>query len=332
MIRSLIVILLAVICGVSAAIGVIRLTPRTEKASVETRSVYVAAAPLRRGSKIDELDIKEVQWPVDLIPQGVITNKDDVIGRSALSSVSTNEPLMGVKISDAKGSGGFASNRIPPGMRACTIQTKGASESVAGLVSPGDKVDVLLNLRGTSRDETGGGSTLTLLQSAEILAIDDVMDIDNTILQKWVQAGFTSVTLLVTPEQAMLVSLGQAAGTMSLALRNGDDAEYITDTRPVTLNQVRNMPAANTLPLQEFLKESLAARDGSKAASDQAVETGSSIAGSGTDEVKESGRSIQAPEKLASVAQERNRQSYIYTLRGNQSGMVRVLELGETKP
>ena len=124
MLRSLIVILLAIICGVSAAIGVIRLTPRSEKVSVETLSVYVAAAPIRRGAKIEEVDIKAVQWPVDLIPEGVITNKDEVIGRSALTSVTTNEPLMDQKISDAKGSG-FASNRVPPGMRACTIQTKG---------------------------------------------------------------------------------------------------------------------------------------------------------------------------------------------------------------
>ena len=86
-------------------------------------------------------------------------------------------------------------------------------ESVAGFVRPGDKVDVLLNLRGTSQDETGGGSTLTLLQSAEILAIDDIMDIDDAVIQMWIKDGVKSVTLLVTPEQAMLVSLGQAAGT-----------------------------------------------------------------------------------------------------------------------
>ena len=51
-----------------------------------------------------------------------------------------------------------------------------AGLSVAGFILPGNKVDVLLNLRGNANDETGGGSTTTLLQSIEILAVDQRLD------------------------------------------------------------------------------------------------------------------------------------------------------------
>lgn len=334
--RSLIVILLAVICGVSAAIGVNRLTPAPEKTSVETRTVYVAATSIRRGAKVTELDIKAVPWPADLVPVGVVTQQVDAIGRAALVGISPDEPLMQRKLSDAKGTG-FASNAIPAGMRACSIQTTGPSASVAGLVLPGDKVDVLLNLRENSQGESGGGSTLTLLQSAEILAIDDVLDVDADKIQMWMKEGYASVTLLVTPEQAMLVSLGQSVGTMSLALRNGDDQDFITDTRPVTINQIRSMPAASTYPVQDLLKQLAAAKANSEASGDAEASPAESTTPSDANEgvAGSVARSVaegvaRAPENLAAVSREPNRPSFIFTLRGNQSGMVRVLELEES--
>ena len=330
---SLIVILVAVICAVSAAVGVNRLSPSPEKPSIETRPVFVAATSIRRGAKIGELDVKAVPWPVDLIPPGVVTEKEGAVGRAALTGISIDEPLMARKLSDAKGTG-FASNAIPAGMRACSIQTSGPSASVAGLVLPGDKVDVLLNLRESAQGETGGGSTITLLQSAEILAIDDVLDVDAERIQMWMKDGYASVTLLVTPEQAMLVALGQSVGTMSLALRNGNDEAFVADTHPVTINQIRTMPASNTYPLQDLLKQLAAAKMESETNTKESGEVDSSLADSDTPGGNMSvvGSEMRPMEKLASVASEPSRPSFIFTLRGNQSGMVRVLEVGETSP
>jgi Flp pilus assembly protein CpaB len=316
----------------------------------------VAATPIRRGAKVGDLDVKSVDWPAELIPEGVVTTKEEVVGRSALTGITTNEPLMKAKLSESVGSG-FASNTIPPGMRACSIQTNGPSASVAGFVRPGDKVDVLLNLRGNTRDETGGGSTLTLLQSAEILAIDDIMDVDAATVKMWMKEGVKSVTLLVTPEQASLVSLGQSVGTVSLALRNGNDQTVNSETQPVTINQIRNLPAADTFPLQTLLsqlqKSGIAIPGASSAAdepnatengngqgvgqNEQASPTPSDVATVptvDTTSARSTGNGREQDEDAKLDDQENKagpkRPSYIYTLRGNQSGMVRVLELQET--
>jgi pilus assembly protein CpaB len=352
--RSLFVILLSIICGVSAAIGVNQLTPRPEKSKPETRPVYVAATSIRRGAKVAESDVKSVDWPVDLVPNGVVTQAEDVIGRAALTSITTNEPLMKSKFSESVGSG-FASHSIPAGMRACSIQTSGPSASVAGFVRPGDKVDVLLNLRGSSRDETGGGSTITLLQSAEILAIDDIMDFDGATIKMWMKEGVSSVTLLVTPEQALQLSLGQAVGTVSLALRNGDDRAFLTDTRPVTINQIRNMPAVDTYALQTLLKDlgavgladsTSGSEDDKSTESDVSPRDSTAMASGAVNAEDERAGDVLAPSDTvrgvarSSTSRPRTEnanaefpgQSYILTLRGNQSGVVRVLGVENPVP
>jgi Flp pilus assembly protein CpaB len=107
-------------------------------------------------------------------------------------------------------------------MRAYTIQTPQVASNVAGFVLPGSRVDILLNLRGSgANDPTGGGSTTTILQAVEILAVDQTMDIPND--NKVDPKGLRSVTLLVTPQQAARLALGQGVGKLTLSLRRAGD-------------------------------------------------------------------------------------------------------------
>ena len=89
------------------------------------------------------------------------------------------------------------------------------AQGVAGFILPGNRVDVLLSLGEISgTHETGGGSTITLHQNVEILAVDQKMDApsDNKVDTK----DLRSVTLLVTPQQANLLDLGQNKGMLHL--------------------------------------------------------------------------------------------------------------------
>lgn len=248
MVRSLIMIALAVVCGAAAAIGVNQSVqsnkPKTD--IVERKTILVAAQRIGRGEEATATNLKEVKWPVDLIPLGTIESKNDALGRVALAAILPGEPIFSGKLTDLSGKGFFASI-IKPGMRAYTIQTRGPSSSVAGFVRPKDKVDILVNLRGTNNDQSGGGSTTTLLQSVEILAIDQILDPDvNTMqmLEMWAKGdNLASVTLEVTPEQASLLALGQAYGELSLALRNSGD-EITVESIPATLSDIRELEYA----------------------------------------------------------------------------------------
>src|SRR5262249_16169427 len=137
-----------------------------------------------------------------------------------------------------KGAGRGLAALIPKGMRAFTIQTTSVVAGVAGFVLPGSRVDVLLTVssQGGNNDQTGGGTTTTLLQGVEILAVDQRLQApaENKNNLKELQ----SVTLLVTPDQAAKLDLGQNKGLLHLTLRNPDD-DQPADTRPTTLASLR---------------------------------------------------------------------------------------------
>ena len=110
------------------------------------------------------------------------------------------------------------------GMRAVTILTQNVSSGVAGFIRPGDKVDVHLTVTSmASRDFPGGASSTLLLQNVKVLAVNQQVDLKT---ENKVDANLLrSVTLLVTPEQAVKLTLGQNKGTLHLALRNPEDRD-----------------------------------------------------------------------------------------------------------
>jgi pilus assembly protein CpaB len=101
---------------------------------------------------------------------------------------------------------------------------------------PGDRVDVLLTMSSDHNDGTGGGTTTTLLQNVEVMAVDQAVEApaENKVDLKELR----SVTLQVAPEQALILSLGQNKGILHLSLRNPEDSRE-TKTRPATLAELR---------------------------------------------------------------------------------------------
>lgn len=245
MVRSLIIIFLAIVCGTAAAVGMNQAFRRSastqETGEVRTRTVIVASQRISRGTALTKEMLTEVEWPENLVPGEVMSSLDDAVGRVAMSTILPREPLFKGKLTKENGEG-FIASIIKPGMRAYSIETKGPSASVAGFVRPGDRVDVLVNVRGNANDDTGGGFTTTLLQSVEIIAIDRMLDPDADplkMVEMWTKGNsFTSVTLEVTPDQASLLSLGQRYGDLSLSLRRMGDMDE-TNATATTMTDIR---------------------------------------------------------------------------------------------
>jgi len=221
--RTILVIFLALICGAAMAAGVMQ-TNRPKKAEavsvMDTEPVLVAVASLERGKMVTDADVEVRQWPKGLVPNETLRKSEDAVERVVIGQVVKGELLLDAKLA-AKGTGRGLAALVPPGMRAFTVTASKVASNVAGFVLPGNKVDVLLNLKGGRGDDTGGGSTTTLLQAVEVLAVDQRLEApaDNKVDPK----GLASVTLLVTPEHANLLDLGQNMGVLTLALRNPSD-------------------------------------------------------------------------------------------------------------
>jgi pilus assembly protein CpaB len=137
--------------------------------------------------------------------------------------------------------------RVPVGMRAISIDTT-AEIAVAGLVRPGDRVDVQVVYPGEDAiaGARGNGSSRarTLLQMVPILAVGELVvgtpstPVPTSIAgtsngrsaapppPQPVQTSRT-VTLALTPPQVAELALAKNVGALTLSLRNPDDREQV---------------------------------------------------------------------------------------------------------
>jgi pilus assembly protein CpaB len=231
--RTMIVGVLAVVCGLSAMFLVQAMRKPPSGPTIEKVSVVFAAADLKPGETIQEAMLESREIPKTEVPEDAILKMADAIDRAAMTQLDKGDLLRERKLAE-RGAGRGMAALIKTGMRAFTIQTPSFSSSLAGFLLPGNKVDVLLtvNSSGGSDDESGGASTTTLLQNVEILAVHTTVNAPTTNKIDPEQAR--SVTLLVRPEDASLLDLGQNKGTLHLSLRNLKDTSTVKP-RPTTL-------------------------------------------------------------------------------------------------
>jgi pilus assembly protein CpaB len=250
--RTILVLLLAVISGVSAVVGVRRLLKNPAAApKVETVKVVVATQDLPPGELVAGGGLKSRDFPKDLAPAGAIGEVEAAAGRAAIVPISRDEPVLESKLAP-RGVGGGLAALVPIGMRAVCIQIVSVAAGHAGLIVPKNRVDVLFTATDQGpNDPTGGGSTTTLLQDVEILAVDQKIYITGD--HKVDSRELRSVTLLVSPDQAAKLDLAQNKGTLHLALRNPKDDRAV-DPQPALLSDLRvrqEKPAETQAPVPE---------------------------------------------------------------------------------
>lgn len=195
--------------------------PQTAKAAAPvTTELVLAARDLEVGTVLKEDDIKLTPWPGG-VPQGAILKPQDVVGRGVIVPIFAKEPLIESRLAP-KGAGGGLASMIPPGLRAVAIRTNEVV-GVAGFVTPGMHVDILISGSSPRIDGTLGTVTKTLLQNIEVLSAGQDFKKDAEGKPILVQV----VNLLVTPEQAEQLSLASNNTTIQLVLRNPLDRNVV---------------------------------------------------------------------------------------------------------
>nr|WP_159979587.1 MULTISPECIES: Flp pilus assembly protein CpaB [unclassified Novosphingobium] len=126
--------------------------------------------------------------------------------------------------------------RVPVGMRAISIDTT-AEIAVAGMVRPGDKVDVQVVYPGedaiSGARGNGRSRARTLLQLVSVLAVGDLVlgtpvkeGVVDTV-SATTPAPARTVTLALSPQQVSELSLAKSTGALYLSLRNPEDAQEV---------------------------------------------------------------------------------------------------------
>jgi pilus assembly protein CpaB len=188
-----------------------------KKQPVATRTVVVAAKPLRFGNEVTADALREVSWPEGSLTSGTFAKISDIVGagkRVALSAIEPDEPVLNSKIT-GPGQRATLSAMIRDGLKAVTVRVNDV-EGVGGFVLPGDHVDVSL----TRQIDKENATSEVVLQNVRVLGIDQFADerMDKPSVVK-------AVTLEVDVVGAQKLSLAASVGTLSLMLRKAGEAE-----------------------------------------------------------------------------------------------------------
>src|SRR5262245_43863865 len=182
--------------------------------------VVVATRDLQVGALVQEADIRTADWSGPA-PKGAFVKLEEAMNRGVLTPIYEGEPVLESRLA-AKGAGGGLAATIPVGKRAVALRVNDVV-GVAGFVVPGMRVDVLI--AGTPPNSTGAAGTLsrTVLQNIEVLSAGQ--KIEKTADGK--PESVNVVNVLVTPEQAEILTLASTQTQIQLVLRNPLDTQQV---------------------------------------------------------------------------------------------------------
>lgn len=220
--KSLVLLAMAVGCGLVAMLGVQQVLSGDKKQAVDTGKVLVTVTNIMPGQPLDDTNVQFKQWPKNQIPEGAVTTKEQYEDRSLRVASVPNEVVMVAKLNEKGVFGG--SSEIPEGMRVATVPVN-VTKTHSGLILPGDRVDVVVSYAINVPSRGQIKKTKTILQYIEIFATDNIRQsaVPNGENK---EVAAKNISLIVTPDQYNVLMLAESKGTLSLALRHrGDDTE-----------------------------------------------------------------------------------------------------------
>jgi pilus assembly protein CpaB len=202
-----------------------RVAQQTAVRQQDLVGIVVATKNIEQGTTLsaEHLEVRKV--PRAFFLDTMVNAPEAVVGRVPRERVLVGEAIRTERLADPKAGAGLNA-LIPKGQRALQVELRGAA-GVGGFVTPGDYVDILFTgdakgMRNADMEKlTPGKHTTTLLQSKLVLAVDDLLAVDDDGGDGAKAAP--SVTLALTPEEALQVAHAKQTGKVTLTLRNHVD-------------------------------------------------------------------------------------------------------------
>lgn len=203
--------------------------------------VVVAVRDVPEDTRLDDTMVEIREVPKAFVQPGAVSDVADVYDRVLQIGVMAGAQILEDMVRPSEGE--TLAKKIPSGMRALSIAANEVT-AVAGLVQPGNFVDVLLTVETGTYDEKGAllpeqTITKTVLQNILVLAANQYSSkrdyqrskFKNTQKVPGTQYSVPSsgreggkqlrtLTLAVTPEDAQKITLAQEVGSVSVALRS----------------------------------------------------------------------------------------------------------------
>lgn len=266
-------LILAVVMGFIAFIGMQSLVKEKEKAIEETAEPVLILAAAQRirpnqsdgSSVLSEKIVKGIEVQAKYVVAGMIpySDRSRFFGKEVVTELSAGKPVFDYMLKDTNKIS-LSRAVVEKGKRAVTLgvdQIKG----VAGLIKPGDYVDVIgtfavddpamrsgaraakvppANWKGAN-DAGRVTKTIYLIQAAFVLAVDDrTFEVDYAVNRR---NNYRTVTLQISPDDALRLIDATEKGKVQLVLRNRGDTAPAQFTAQGGQSQPYSTPANNPL-------------------------------------------------------------------------------------
>jgi pilus assembly protein CpaB len=197
-----------------------------------TVRVLAAARTLRPGVLMKPEDLGAIDLAQSAVPAGARPDtpaaRAELLGAMVRRTVAAGEVLLPIQVMRA-GERGFLAAVLGPGMRATTVGVDAVS-GTAGLIWPGDRVDLILT---ETLDDPAAplGRRIageTVLRNVRVIAIDQELMQGATVAPGPNLGGGAqsrTVTLEVSPENAERVAVATRLGHLSLSVISADTSD-----------------------------------------------------------------------------------------------------------
>ncbi len=199
-----------------------QVTPVTVPADPEFIEVLVVAERLPPGSFLKPTSWRWQKWPAVEVPESyLLRGHDDALeleGSVARQLLVPGDPILKDSLV-RPGDRGFLAAVLDPGMRAVSVPVDEASSN-AGLIFPGDRVDLILTqtIAGDGEGATDRRVSETVLEDLRVIAMGRRLYSEPGEAAEGGQVR--TVTLEVDPAGAETVALVTELGKLSLSLRS----------------------------------------------------------------------------------------------------------------
>jgi len=241
-------LIVAVALGIAAALGVHSyIRGRQAEFQQRTRPVAVAVASraIAEGEELTPEMVSFKEMPADSLTADMIGRGeiDRYFGRTVQRAVGEGLHLRVSHFISREPRA--ASSHLGRGRRAVAISVD-ATSGVAGLVRPGDHVDILATTSGGRGQGGASPATWSVLSDVSVLAVDDRMGEVGYAPSRYgdYRRGYSTLTLAVTPVEAALLTYLKDHAKLTFLLRPREE-----------LGQTEAVPAVNAANVQQLAQQ-----------------------------------------------------------------------------
>ena len=190
---------------------------RLSSVDTETAPVCTAVQAIKAGTVIEANMLTLQDVPVPLAAEGAIGTREEAVGKLAVEPIPANGQITTGALASSEPAASLA-GALDAGSRAISVAVD-AETGLAGLIRHGDRVDVLSEGR-------------AIVENAKVIAVDS--SLSETLEE------YATVTVQVSPEDAIAIQAAQELAPVRLSMRSAADALTEEASGETTITEAGN--------------------------------------------------------------------------------------------